>query len=155
MAVKPRPDPSAKHHAKGQKQADEVQNKRKAGQEIPLLEWIAAAVGFALTSATLIFLLYHGLTDGPALPDIVVEAEQVVEVSRGYVVQIRAVNRGARTAGDVKVEGQLKTGGTVQETAETTFTYLPSRSERRGGLFFSKDPRQGQLTLQAKGFQTP
>ena len=154
--MKPRAHTPRDRHDSGQKHAGGAQqDRRKAGQDIPPLEWVAAAVGFALTSATLIFLLYRGLTDGPALPDIVVEAEQVIELSRGYVVQIRAVNRGSRTAADVKIEGELKSGDTVQETAETTFTYVPSRSERRGGLFFSKDPRQGQLTLQPKGFETP
>jgi uncharacterized protein (TIGR02588 family) len=131
------------------------QNRRKAGHDIPRLEWVAAGVGFALTGATLGFLLYRAVTDGPALPDIVVEAEQVIEVSQGYIVQIRAVNRGTRTAADVKIEGELKSGDTVQETAETTFAYVPSRSVRHGGLFFSRDPRQGQLTLQPKGFETP
>jgi uncharacterized protein (TIGR02588 family) len=154
--MKMRPDHPRARHDSGGKQAGAIQqDKRKPGDDIPRLEWIVAIIGFALTSATLIFLLYQGLTDGPALPDIVVEAEQVIEVSRGYMVRIRAVNRGSRTAADVKIEGELKSGGTVQETAETTFTYLPARSERRGGLFFSKDPRQGQLTLQPKGFETP
>jgi uncharacterized protein (TIGR02588 family) len=140
----------------GQKRAGGAQRDMgKAGHDIPPAEWVAGIVGFALTSATLVFLLYRGLTDGPALPDIVVEAEQVVEVSQGYMVPIRAVNRGSRTAADVKIEGELSSGGAVHETAETTFDYVPSRSERRGGLFFSKDPRQGQLTLRPKGFETP
>jgi uncharacterized protein (TIGR02588 family) len=131
------------------------QERRKAGQDIPRIEWIAGIFGLTLTCVILIFLLYRGFADGPVLADIVVEAEHVSEISSGYVVEIRASNRGARTLAGVKIEGELKRGGTVEETAETTFTYLPARSERRGGLFFSNDPRQGQLTLRPKGFETP
>jgi uncharacterized protein (TIGR02588 family) len=137
-------------HASGPRQ-----DKRKPGEEIPRIEWVAGIIGFVLTCATLIFLLYRGISDRPALPDIVVETEQIIEVSRGYVVLIRAMNRGARTAADVKIEAELTSAGKVEETAETTFGYVPSRSERRGGLFFSKDPRHGQLTVRPKGYEAP
>jgi uncharacterized protein (TIGR02588 family) len=154
--MKPRAHTPRERHENEQKHAGAAQQeKRKAGQDIPRIEWVAGIIGFVLTCATLIFLVYRGFTEGPALPDIVVEAEQVIETSRGYMVQIRATNRGARTAADVKIEGELRSGGTLEETAETTFMYLPSHSERRGGLFFSKDPRQGQLTLRPKGFEVP
>ena len=130
-------------------------DQRNAAGEIPPLEWIAAGVGFALICATLAFLVYRGWSAHTAPPDIIIKAEKVVPVSRGYVVEISATNRGPRTAADVKIEGELKSGDSVEETAETTFTYLPSNSHRRGGLFFSKDPRRHELTLRPKGFVTP
>jgi uncharacterized protein (TIGR02588 family) len=43
----------------------------------------------------------------------------------------------------------------VVETSETTFDYVPSRSQREGGLVFTADPRGYALTLQAKGYIEP
>ena len=41
------------------------------------------------------------------------------------------------------------------ETAEATFDFLPARSRREGGLYFTNDPRIGALTLRAKGYADP
>ena len=45
-------------------------------------------------------------------------------------------------------------GGTI-ETSDTTLDYLPGRSEREGGLFFSRDPRGFDLRLRPKGYMKP
>jgi uncharacterized protein (TIGR02588 family) len=33
--------------------------------------------------------------------------------------------------------------------------YVPPRSSREGGLWFSRDPRAGRLTLRATGYAEP
>jgi uncharacterized protein (TIGR02588 family) len=38
---------------------------------------------------------------------------------------------------------------------ELTLDYLPGRSERSGGLFFSRDPRVLRLVLEVHGYQAP
>jgi uncharacterized protein (TIGR02588 family) len=119
------------------------------------MEWIAAFLGLACVSATLAFMTYQGITRGSSPPDVSVQAEAVVQVGDGYVVKIRAVNRGDTTAADVKVEGRLESASDVAETSEMTFQYLPPNSERKGGLFFAKDPRRFTVKLRPKGYETP
>lgn len=46
-------------------------------------------------------------------------------------------------------------GGEVVEEGEATVDYVPSSSERRGGLVFTRDPRRHELTLRVKGWAEP
>ena len=127
----------------------------RGGPDIPLMEWVAASIGLALVSATIACMIYQGLTRGSSPPDVSVQAEAIVQLRDGYVVTIRAMNRGDTTAADIKVEGRLESSSGVAETSEMTFQYLPPNSERKGGMFFAKDPRQFTLKLAPKGYETP
>jgi uncharacterized protein (TIGR02588 family) len=71
------------------------------------------------------------------------------------LVEFRALNEGGRTAAGLTIEGELRNGTKVVESSDTTLEYLPSHSERSGGLFFTADPREYQLELRAKGYETP
>ena len=53
------------------------------------------------------------------------------------------------------MEGELREGTESVETSNTTIEYVPAHSERKGGLFFTSDPRQYVLRLQAKGYEKP
>ena len=122
----------------------------------PAIEWVAAALGAALT------LFVAGVIGWEALyareakpPSIAAERLGVSPVSGGYVVEIRVTNRGGRPAAQVMVEGELMSPGVEPEVAEATFDYIPDKSAREGGLFFKSDPASGTLTLRAKGFAEP
>jgi uncharacterized protein (TIGR02588 family) len=122
---------------------------------IPPLEWAAAAFGLALVCSVLGTMLWLGVTRGEGPAEVSVRTEAVAPAARGYVVTIRAVNTGDTTAADVTVEGELRGAGGIAETSTMSFKYLAPHSERRGGLFFEKDPRQFKLELRAKGYETP
>jgi uncharacterized protein (TIGR02588 family) len=129
--------------------------RRKIDPDIPRIEWLVAFVGLALVLGTAIFIAYAGYTRGSSPPEISIAVEAVVELRQGYVVKIRAANRGDTTAANVTVEGELRRGSAVAETSEATFQYLPPNSERRGGLYFTHDPRKHELTLKPKGYEVP
>jgi len=129
--------------------------RRKIEPDIPRIEWLVAFVGLSLVLGTAIFIAYAGYTRGSSPPDISIAVEAVVELRQGYVVKIRAENRGDTTAANVTVEGELKSASGIAETSEATFQYLPPKSERRGGLFFTNDPRRYELALKPKGYETP
>ena len=122
---------------------------------IPPLEWAAAAVGLTLVCGVLGVMLWLGVTRGETPAEVSVRTEAIAPAAGGYVVTIRAVNTGGATAADVTVEGELRGAGGVAETSTMSFKYLAPHSERRGGLFFEKDPRQFKLELRAKGYETP
>ena len=129
--------------------------KARQKPDIPLLEWVAAALGMLLVGGTMGYLAWTGWHSEESPPDIALTVGDVQSLQSGYVVTLRARNNGGSTAADVKVEGELRRGGTVAETSEVTFRYLPQRSTREGGMFFRNDPRAYELVLTAKGYEKP
>jgi len=86
---------------------------------------------------------------------VTVEPLEIIDTEAGFTVRLRVVNLGDETASDVVIEGELKRGDEMVETSETTFPYVPGRSEREGGLFFSQDPRSLAMELRALGYTAP
>jgi uncharacterized protein (TIGR02588 family) len=127
----------------------------KTGFDIPLLERIVALVGLILVSGSIGFLVYQAITRNSSPPDVTLNISSITTISNGYLVKFQAMNKGDSTAKGLIVEGQLKDGNEEIETSEATLDYLPSHSEREGGLFFTKDPRQFELRLRALGYEQP
>jgi uncharacterized protein (TIGR02588 family) len=123
--------------------------------EIPPLEWAIACVGLALVVGALGLLLHKAIWGEASPPEVTVRVVSVVPVQNGYLVRFHAVNQGGSTAEGVTIEGELRRGLERVETSQTTLDYLPARSERRGGLFFSHDPRQFDFQLRAFGYEEP
>jgi uncharacterized protein (TIGR02588 family) len=136
----------------------EARGRAKDGQPrqaVPLLEWIVAAIGVLLVGGAIGYLVYHSMTRGETPPDIRVDAEQVLELAHGYVVQFRALNEGGSAAAQVTIEGELLGPDGATERGEAVLDYLPPRSDRAGALLFGSDPRQGELRLRATGYAKP
>lgn len=120
-------------------------------------EWVVAALGLLLVLGSVAFLLYDASTDPSRPPEPVV---QVLEIQprtgqAGFLVRLRVDNASRSTAASLRIEGELKQGDEVLERSETEFQYLPGRSSREAGLFFTRDPRSLQLELSARSFQEP
>ena len=124
-------------------------------ERTPLLEWLAAGLGLVLALGVLSFVGYHAIWGAESPPQVVVEARQVRPFEGGYLVEIRAANRGGSTAAQVRVEGELRENGRVVETGGTMFPFVPPESERQGGLFFQRDPRRLELEVRAVGYTRP
>ena len=128
---------------------------RSASSSIPLSEWIFGTVGFLLFCATAGFLLYQALAGSNAPPEIEVRAKRIVSLQNGYLVELLATNRGGRTGAEVRVLGELKNGSQTLEAREITLQYVPPRSERKGGLYFERDPRTLELVLSVRSYVDP
>ena len=132
------------------------QQKRDARQQgTPWLEWLASGIGLVLALGGIGYLLWDGLTAEGQPPAIQVHAERIVERNPGYTVEIRATNSSPSTAETVVIEGELKRDGQAIETSQATFDFIPGRSEVRGGLYFSHDPRKLTLDFRPKGYVRP
>lgn len=132
-----------------------AKDRRQKDAQIPFWEWVCAAVGLILVAGTVAFLGKEALQGRDRPPEISIRAEEIVSLEQGFLVRITAANRGDRTAASVKVEGELRTDGATIEKTETTFQYVPGRSERKGGLFFAQDPRRMKLVVTARGYEEP
>ncbi len=131
------------------------QNKSAEEHKIPVLEWIAAAVGFVLVSGAIGFVFYQALFFESKPPNISITIESVTPNDAGYLVAFKAANDGDKTAASVAIEGELKSGDESVEKSGVTIGYVPSYSETNGGLFFSKNPQEFDLKIRATGYQQP
>ena len=128
---------------------------RQESNAIPIWEWIVAALGFILVASVIGFLLYEALGENQMPPDVKLSVVSVVKTGNGYRVKITVVNQGGTTAEGVVVEGTLRRGTEPIERSQTTIDYLPPRSEKRAGLFFTRDPRQFELQVRPFGYEEP
>lgn len=120
----------------------------------PLLEWVTGAIGALIFCALLAVMIATGLSGADGPPSVRVTIERVQQVESGYVVEFIARNDGEGTAAAVDIVGELSTGEQAEER-RAHVDYLPPHSERRGGVFFETDPRQGEFTLRAEGYNDP
>ena len=123
----------------------------------PWWQWLVASIGAILLVGTAGYLAYLGSTrtDGP--PAIALRVVRIQAIPQGYVVQVEAINRGGRTAAQVKVSGVLSRAGQRDSESELVFDYLPRDSPQSGGLFFEEDPRAAgtEIELRASGYIEP
>ena len=148
---------TAARFAQDDEQGPNTGNVREAGQEneVPPLQWAIAGVGLLLVAGALGLLLYKAIWTEVSPPEVTVRVLSIVQVQNGYLVRFHAVNQGGSTAEGVVIEGELRRGMERAETSHTTLEYLPAHSERRGGLFFTQDPRQFDFQVRAFGYEEP
>ncbi len=127
----------------------------KTSSEIPSWEWVLGAIGFVFVAASVGFMLYQAFVVNEFAPEILIETEAIEPSGNVYLVKIRVANRGGLVAAGLVVEGILKDGDEIVETSEITIDHVPAGSERKAGLFFTRDPEGLDLQLRAKGYQQP
>jgi uncharacterized protein (TIGR02588 family) len=118
-------------------------------------EWIVAALSAALVLAVIGFLIYDGVGSPGTPPDVIVEVDSIQPAGPGYLVLIRATNRGRSTAADLVVVGELGSDTGRVEVSETTIDYVPAGGKQRAGLYFTHDPSRFRLRLRAYGYREP
>jgi uncharacterized protein (TIGR02588 family) len=116
--------------------------------------WLAA-VGMLFVLGSFAMLVRESLTGGQPVAQISVRVDEILPSAQGFLVNVKIENAGNATAAALSVEGVLIRGGTTVETSLVTVDYVAAGSERDAGLFFANDPRQGDLTVRAKGYIEP
>jgi uncharacterized protein (TIGR02588 family) len=134
---------------------DQPRETKPTNDGIPMLEWITGGVGLLLVSGVIGFLLYQALGEDRIPPAVNVEVHSVVQITNGYLVEIRALNQGTSTAQGLVIEGELRKGVEQVERSHTTIEYLPPHSEKKAGLFFTQDPRLLELKVRPLGYEEP
>ena len=124
-------------------------------ERTPILEWIIAAIGLALVLFSIGYISYYFATSEGRPPDLIVKVESIKQISQGYLVEFKVENVGDETASNVTIEGSLKNEGENTETKTTRIDYVASRSEKRGGLLYSKKPDKENLKISALGYEVP
>jgi uncharacterized protein (TIGR02588 family) len=133
----------------------ETKQDRERLDKAPLWMWGIALTGLVLVLGSIAFMLYEAAAGDSSPPDVTLRVDSIHTTRNGYLVEFRAINLGGSTAEGLTVEGVLRKDTANVETSSTTIEYVPSHSEREGGLFFSFDPRQYRLQLRATGYEKP
>lgn len=123
--------------------------------QTPFLEWVFALIGLILVVGILGFLIYEISTDEGKPPSLNVKIEEIIPHDKVFLVKFSLENTGDETAADVTVEGEIKKGTESLEKGDVTVDYVPSHSEKKGGMFFTEDPRTGEFKIRAKGYNQP
>ena len=121
---------------------------------IPLAEKVIGALSAAVILGLMAFLAVRALGNDRSPPDIVVEMRAVTQVGTGWLVQVEATNLGHSAAAHLEIVGELPAAGGVEQRS-VVLDYVPPRSSRQAGLYFTGDPRARPLTLRAVGYQSP
>lgn len=125
------------------------------GEGTSPLEWLVAALSALLVLGTIAFLLHAALGSPATPPRITIQVDSVVRAGPGWLVEFRARNDGETTAAGLVVEGELRAGTGPVEKSQVTIDYVPARGVRRGGLFFTEDPRRHRLRIRPLGYDRP
>ena len=136
-------------------QSRSASQKQQEKDAIPIWEWIVAGVGLVLVAGVIGFLIYEAFSGNRLPPDIKLSVGSVVQTRNGFLVTVTAINQGGITAEGVDIEGELKRGTETIERSQTTIDYLPPRSNKKAGLFFTRDPRQFELQVRPLGYEEP
>lgn len=139
-------------------QAGDVKGKASGGQPASgtsRLEWAVASIGASMVAGLLGFMVWTGLAQGDALPDLVVSEQGRLELSGGHMVRFTVRNGGDRPAADVPVRGELLEDGKSVEQREVTIDYVPGKGEQAGAIIFTRQPDGLELRLSAGGYAEP
>lgn len=115
-------------------------------------EWVSLALStllLACVAGTVIF-LWLNPSNKPAR--FRVERGAIRQEESHYYLPVKVKNEGDATGAQVTVEGKLKGAG-GEETASTTFDFIPARSSAEGILVFNADPTQAEVSVTS--FQQP
>ena len=108
-----------------------------------------------LVAAVVAVLVFEAVSGDKSPPDVKLAVQTIVPLRNGHLVKVRAENEGGQPAARVAIVAELVQDAQVIETGETQFEYLPAHSTREAGVFFTRDPRRGELRLRARGYEEP
>lgn len=122
----------------------------------PLVEWVSAAIGVAITGVMISFLAVEVARHEDGVPPLLDVAPVDLTFARGhYVLEVEVSNASRATGASVAIEGTLSEGQATIETSTAVLAYVPGGSQRRAGLVFSHDPRKSRLELRVTGYERP
>jgi uncharacterized protein (TIGR02588 family) len=135
------------------KQEPEKDTQKKT--RTPALEWLFATIGLFLVVSIIGFLIYEIVTDEKKPPNLNVKIEEIIPQEKGFLIKFTLENTGDETAADVTVEGEIKKAAESIEKSDVTVDYVPSHSEKKGGMFFRENPRNAEFEIRARGYNQP
>jgi len=125
-------------------------------QERSPAEWVTFSAASFILAVIVSLVSYTWLNDKNQPPILSVTSKQTIrEIDGQFYLPFEVVNTGGDTAESVQIMAELLINGKVAETGEQQIDFLSSGEKEEGAFVFSKNPRQGQLTLRVASYKLP
>ena len=115
-------------------------------------EWISLVISLALLAGVVGLVVWVWVREAGSPAQFTVERGETRQANAQFYLFVTIHNDGDLTASEVLLEGTLEVDG-QEETASTTFDFVPGHSEREAILMFSADPAEAEL--QVMSYQKP
>ncbi len=127
---------------------------RKRPRPIPA-EWITFAIAALIVAALVGLVVFSWLMQGDQPPVIAIQPSSEIRVEAGqFYVPFTVTNTGGATAESVQIIGELRLNERI-ETGEQQIDFLSKGEQGEGAFVFSRDPRQGDLSLRVASYKLP
>lgn len=119
-------------------------------------EQVSFTIACLILGAIISLVLLAWATEGDSPPILLVQTQvgEVREVNGQFYVPYQVTNTGGETAESVQIMGELKIGDAI-ESGDQTIDFLSKNEIEEGAFVFSRDPRQGQLSIRVASYKSP
>ena len=118
-------------------------------------EWVTFSTASFILAVIVGLVVYTWIEDRHEPPILSVTNKAVREIEGKFYVPFEVVNTGGETAESVQIMAELEIDGKVAETGEQQIDFLSRDEKEEGAFVFSKNPRQGKLTLRVSSYKSP
>lgn len=120
-------------------------------------EWITFGIASSLLAIVVGLVGYTWLDERQQRPPIlsVLNTETIRAAEGQFYVPFTVTNSGGKTAESVQIAAELRVGGAISEAATVEINFLSNDEKAEGAFIFSRDPRQGKLTLRVASYKLP
>ena len=120
-----------------------------------LAEKVSFSVSLSIVGIIIALVCYIWITGDTNPPVLSVITTEVRQVNRQYYVPFTVRNFGGETANSVEITARLFIDPEIIETGRQQIDFLSRKEERSGEFIFSRDPRQGELTIRVASYKQP
>ena len=119
-------------------------------------EWTTFSIALIILAIIVGLVIYEWLTQKHRPPVLsVTSSSEIRQVPGQFYVPFEIKNSGGETAESVQVIAELRINGEVEESGEQQIDFLASGETEEGAFVFSRDPRQGELSMRVASYKLP
>ncbi|HEY9665781.1 MAG TPA: TIGR02588 family protein [Coleofasciculaceae cyanobacterium] len=119
-------------------------------------EWTTFTIALFILASIVGLVFHEWLTQDHKPPVLSVNRPGEIRQAPGqYYVPFEVINKGGETAESVQVIAELRINDEVEESGEQQIDFLASGEKEEGAFVFSRDPRQGELTVRVASYKLP
>ncbi|MEW6495029.1 MAG: TIGR02588 family protein [Cyanobacteriota bacterium] len=119
-------------------------------------EWTTFLIALFIL-AGIIGLVFHEWRTQENKPPVlsVTYPSEIRQAPGQYYVPFEVINKGGETVESVQIIAELRINGEVEESGEQQIDFLANGEKEEGAFVFTRDPRQGKLTVRVASYKLP
>ena len=127
----------------------------KKTQRRSLAEKVSFSISLSIVGTIIALVCYTWIAGDTSPPILSVTTAQIREAKQQYYVPFTVSNFGGETANSVEITAELFIDSETIETGTQEVDFLSRQEKHSGEFIFSKDPKQGKLTVRVASYQQP